>query len=214
MSARSELPIRLSDSTRIVPILVLLTVVWAVLLGIVFLVPRWLPSPVAGEFLTRNTVRVALLFYLAAVLLMLRLDLEGWRAATPAGKAARLCWTLGLLAYLIHLAMAMHHYHGWSHADAMRHVDDVSGFGPGIFMSHLFTLLWVADAAWWWLKPESYASRSAWIGTALHVYMAFIIFNGTVVYEKGVIRWAGVLLFVVLGLGLYFRLRSTPGGSA
>ena len=26
--------------------------------------------------------------------------------------------------------------------------------------------------------------------------MAFIIFNGTVVYESGPIRWAGLLLFV------------------
>ena len=39
--------------------------------------------------------------------------------------------------------------------------------------------------------------------------MAFIVFNGTVVYETGFIRWAGLALFFALGLFLLKRLR--PG---
>ena len=35
--------------------------------------------------------------------------------------------------------------------------------------------------------------------------MAFIIFNGTVVYEQGPIRWAGLGLFLGLGLVLVTR---------
>jgi hypothetical protein len=34
---------------------------------------------------------------------------------------------------------------------------------------------------------------------ALHAFMAFMIFNGTVIFETGWIRWAGAALFVALG---------------
>jgi hypothetical protein len=177
----------------------------------IFLAPRLFPTADPGDDLTRHTVRVSLLFWLPAVWLMLGLDAAAWRANTIAGKAARLCWTLAWLAYLIHLTMAMHYFHGWSHADAMEHVQRVSGFGPGIFFSHLFTFLWTADVAWWWLGPATYARRSVWIDWTLHVYMAFIIFNGTVVYETDVIRGAGVLMFTLLALRLCHRLLTLRG---
>jgi hypothetical protein len=216
MATDSDLSLPTPATRGVTPLraraLVLLPVGWAVLLVVVFLAPRLYPSANAGDDLTRNTVRESLLFWLAAVWLMLGLDAAGWRAETITGKSARLCWTLAWLAYLIHLAMAMHYYHGWSHADAMRHVDEVSGFGPGIFFSHLFTLLWTADVAWWWLDRGSYATRSAWIGRTLHAYMAFIIFNGTVVYETGFIRWAGVMMFTVLGARLAWTYCNKTSG--
>jgi len=34
----------------------------------------------------------------------------------------------------------------------------------------------------------------------LHAFMVFIIFNGTVVYETGFVRWAGVALLTILGI--------------
>src|SRR5262249_2105434 len=125
-----------------------------------------------------------------------------------AGRAARLCWLLAWLAYVVHLGMAFHHYHGWSHADAVAHVEARTGFGPGIWFSHLFTLAWTADVAWWWLRPLSYASRPRAIDWALHGFMAFMWFNGTVVYETGLIRWAGLAVFAALALG--FLLRRSP----
>jgi hypothetical protein len=53
-------------------------------------------------------------------------------------------------------------------------------------------LLWTADVAWWWLLPGLYARRSPWIGWCEHGFMVFIIFNATVVYEEGLIRWSGL----------------------
>src|SRR5437667_407857 len=78
---------------------------------------------------------------------------------------------------------------------AVAHPRAVSGVGEGIYVSHLFTLLWSADVAYGWLRPDRYAGRSPWFGRLLHGFMAFVIFNATVVYETGPIRWAGVLLF-------------------
>jgi hypothetical protein len=182
-------------------------VVWLVLLAAVLSWPSLTQSPTLGEDLTRNTVRLCLLFYAAAVVLLLRLQPADWDVSTRRGRLARWLWTLSWLAYFIHLGMAFHHYHGWSHAAAVEHVRKRSNFGEGIYVSHLFTLLWSADVVWWWLWPRGHAGRSPWLGGVLHGFMLFVIFNGTVVYEDGPIRWAGVVLFVVLGALFMHRLR-------
>jgi hypothetical protein len=166
-----------------------------------------------GQVLTRCTIDLALLFYGLAVVLMLRLDVRGWRAATPTGRVARLCWSLGCLVYLVHVALAFEHYHGWSHEAALRHVESISGFGPGLFVSYLFTLAWVGDVVCWWLRPARYAGRPTWIGCSLHAFLAFVVFNGSVVYATGPIRWAGAALFAVLALCLWRRRPLVCGGT-
>jgi hypothetical protein len=162
---------------------------------------------------TRPTVRVALLFYALAAGLMLSLDLPGFRATTPAGRAARTCWALGLAAFLVHVGLAFHHHHHWSHAEALRHVAEVSGFGPGIFLSYLFTLAWTADVAWWCAGPRSYAARPAWVGRCLHGFLLFMVFNATVVYEQGFIRWAGLAGFLALAALAIARRKVRPAAS-
>src|SRR4051794_23550056 len=90
-------------------LLAALSAVWGVLLlGILVAAPS---SGKAGADQTRDTVRLALVYYFAAVLVMVWLDQAGWRAATLSGASARLCWSLGWLAYLLHVGLAFHHYH-------------------------------------------------------------------------------------------------------
>jgi hypothetical protein len=178
---------------------------WLFLLTFVVSVPYILQSPSLGDDLTRRTVRLALLYYAVAVTLMLLLQSGEWQASSIRGRLARWCWTLALATYLVHLTMAFHHYHHWSHADAVAHTEAVSRFGQGIWFSHLFTLLWTADVAAWWTVPNRYARRSPWWDRLLHGYMAFIIFNATFVYEEGPIHWAGMLLFMELGVVLLYR---------
>jgi hypothetical protein len=197
-----------ASRSRLIP---LTGLVWLALLAAVLSWPYLTQSPTLGEDLTRNTVRVSLLFYAAAAVLILRLRPADWIASTGPGGLARWLWTLAWAAYLVHLGMAFHHYHRWSHAAAMKHVRDSSGVGEGIYVSHLFTLLWSADVVWWWLRPRRYAGRPPWVGWALHGFMLFVIFNGTVVYEGGLIRWAGVGLFVLLGATSLLRSLSPPG---
>ncbi len=115
---------------------------WIALLGVILLRPFPADAPYPSDDLIRNTIRLALLYYAFAATAMLRLRAEDWAAFTSRGRLARLLWSLAWLAYVIHLAMAFHYAHGWSHADAMRHVEDEAGVGEGIFVSHLFTLLW------------------------------------------------------------------------
>ncbi len=179
---------------------VLVVASWALLLAGVLAAPWWLHPDAPGDDLVRFTVRLALAYWAAALALMMYLRPDEWRADGGRGRLARWCWTLAWLTYLVHLVMAFHFYHHWSHADAIRHTEAVSGFGRGIYVSHFFTLVWSLDAIGWWLRPERYATRSPWIDRLLHGFMVFIVFNATVVYESGLIRWAG--LAGLLGLAL------------
>ena len=161
-----------------------------------------------GDALTRNTIRLSLAWYAAALFLMMQLSPADWHATAHLGRLARWCWTWGLVCFLVHLAMAFQNFHHWSHAHAFEHTRQVSGLGEGIYFSYLFAVLWLADAAWWWLAPWSYAARRAWLDRALHGFMLFMVFNGTIVYESGSIRWTSAVAFAALGAAfLQSRLR-------
>src|SRR5687768_8843195 len=108
-----------------------LVVTWAALLAGAFLAPTVLRDDDPADVVTRQTARVAVLFWgLAAGALLLRQR-----------NFARWCWTLGCAAFLVHVATAFDRVHGWSHTAAVRHVEAVSGFAPGLFVSYAFTLL-------------------------------------------------------------------------
>ena len=53
--------------------------------------------------------------------------------------------------------MAFHHYHHWSHADAVQHTAIVSGWGNGLYVSHLFTIAWTADGL---AQPRGYRGHA------------------------------------------------------
>jgi hypothetical protein len=179
---------------------------WLLLLAIVVLLPRLSDSDNLGDDLTRYTVRLALVYYVLALNFMLVLDPTEWLATTtPRGRITRWFWTLAWITYLVHLGMAFHYYHHWSHAHAIEHTQEVSGFGNGIYFSHLFTLVWGADVLAWWLGPQAYAARSPRFGRCLHAFMLFIVFNATIVYEEGPIRWAGMALFAELAAVVALR---------
>jgi hypothetical protein len=185
-----------TGSPRVTVAFVVLSFV--LLLSAVPIVPYARQSPTIDDDLTRYTVRVSLLYYAAAVCLLL----------LRRADAARLPWTLGWVAYLVHLYVAFQLYHHGSHAEAVQHTEDVTGFGPGIYVSHFFTLVWTLDVASWWLWPASYARRATWITGFVHGFMAFIVFNAMVIYETGPIRWAGLALFALFGVllaRLWFR---------
>jgi hypothetical protein len=182
-------------------------------LAAVLAMPFRLNAEERGEALTRHTVRLALVYYAAALTLMLLLRPGQWDAVSPRARLARWCWTWGWISYLVHVACAFHFYHHWSHNDAVRHTALVSGFGSGIYVSHLFTLLWGSDVVAWWFAPLWYARRSSWFDRSLHAAMLFVVFNATIVYETGVVRWAGVVLFAELA-GVYLYRRQFNGAKA
>jgi hypothetical protein len=172
------------------------------LVAAAFASPLLSPGEDPDDLVTRQTARVAVLFWaMAAAALLL-----GRR------QFARAAWTVGCGAFLVHVGTAFERVHGWSHPAAVRHVEALSGFGPGVFVSYVFTLAWVSDVAWWWLDEVTYDSRPAWFDRLVHGFMAFVVFNGTVVYETGFIRWAGAVVFIALGWLLLSRSRMVVAG--
>jgi len=188
---------------------------WPTLLGLGLLAAVMLLTAVlaadVGEMLTRNTIRLSLAWYTVALCLMMRLNADDWSTTTASGKLARGCWTWAWACFLVHVVVAFHFYHHWSHADAFERTRRISGVGEGLYFSYLFTLLWSADVGFWWLWPARYAARPVWVDRSLHGFMLFMVFNSTVVFESGSIRWAGVTMFVVWGIAwLVSRLLPTP----
>jgi hypothetical protein len=164
-----------------------IVIIWLLCIGCLLAAPRAVSLADAGDFLVRNSARLALLWWAGAVVLLIRRD-----------SLARLTWTLACIAFVLHVGIAFQEAHHWSFAAAYRHVEEVSGFGEGIFVSYAFTLIWLADAAWWWIDRRGYESRPRWIGWTVHGFMVFVIVNATVVFESGATRWVGatVLLFL------------------
>src|SRR4051812_40213125 len=174
------------------------------------------PSPMTdpfGEFLTRWTIRLALVCYVVCLAATI-----GGRVSPAArmSPATRCIWTLGCGLFVAHVMAAFGYYHHFSHQaaydDTARQTQELLGFsfGGGIYFSYVFLGIWVADVLWRWMSP---LTRPRWLDWPLHAYMAFIAFNGAIVFKGGVSRWAGItacMLLVVLALKRRCRLPASP----
>ncbi len=156
-------------------------------MAVIFGVPPVMALADPGDFLIRNTIRLSLVYWAIAWVLLLERS-----------RSFRWFWTLAWAAYIVHVVMAFHYFHHWSHTSAVNHVQATSGFGPGIFVSYLFTALWTADVVWQWGAAESYYRGPKWLSVAWHAFMVFIIFNGAVVYESGPTRWISAIILTAL----------------
>lgn len=114
-------------------------------------------------------------------------------------------WTLGSTACVIHIALAFHLGHGWSHETAWEHTKQVGGYGDGIFVNYAFALVWLADAAWAWVSFHSYQDRPRWLSWSIHVFLAFIVFNAAVVFGG----WLSRVVFLVYFLPVLVRVIAT-----
>ncbi len=158
----------------------------------------------SGEAMTIWSVRIALLVYVGASFSWL---LRGPRLIT------RLFWSAALLFYLAHVVSAFHWIHGFSHESAAvetaRRTKELFGVesAVGLWLNYLFTAIWTADAVWWWTNESSYRERPRWITVSTHAFLAFMFFNGAVVFAEGFSRWVGVAATPPLLFFLLQRLR-------
>ena len=151
-----------------------------------------------GEWLTRGTIS-------ARARRVRRLGAahraRGARACPTRLIRARWPWTIGCAFFAAHVICAFSYYHDWSHGAAYRETarqtGELTGFhwGGGLFLNYLLGILWVADVVWWWMVPASFAKATARTcfspGTGS---LYFMVFNGTVVFGSGPVRWFGLVL--------------------
>ena len=57
-----------------------------------------------------------------------------------------------------------------------------------MYFNYFFTAIWVLDVIRRWRVPRK---LPRWIMIPLHTFMALMVFNGTVVFGTGMIRWMG-----------------------
>lgn len=170
-----------------------------------------------GEFLTRWTIRLALLCYVFC--LAAKIGRRG-TADRRMDTVIRIVWTLGCGFFVAHVIAAFGYYHHFSHQaaydDTARQTKEQLGFafGGGIYFSYVFLALWIGDVSWRWLAP---VTRPAWFDWSLHAFMFFIAFNGAIVFEGGISRVAGIVASVVLAALLmwrFLRVDLVPGSAA
>lgn len=157
----------------------------------------------AGEALTRWTVRTALALYVLA--LVLRSGASG--RVRWLGRA-RLAWTAGCAAFVLHVVCAFHYYHGWSHAAAYAATAEGTAqvvglaWGGGLFANYLFTLVWAADVGWWWGGGLGrYERRPRPVEWGVQGFLGFMAFNATVVFGRGPARRFGLACCLLLAAG-------------
>ena len=98
--------------------------------------------------LTLWIIRIAIAVYLSGFLVRLRGSWEG----RIGGRLSLFSWQTAAVLNLLHVLMAMHVFHHWSHTAATQHVVEetnrVTGFesGVGIYVNYVFTCWWLADA--------------------------------------------------------------------
>ena len=152
-----------------------------------------------GEVLIKVTIWAAVAGYFAgAAAFALARGRRGW------DSFARLAWTAACAALLAHVACAFQFQHGWSHAAAYRETarqtEEVFGldWGGGLYINYALMAVWVADVVWWWGRGLDAYRRWPLLASAWRAFLLFIVFNATVVFKDGFVRWAGLGLCLAL----------------
>jgi len=162
-----------------------------------------------GELLTRITIWLALAGYaIGASFYLLSRGRRRWDVV------ARMAWTGGCASLLIHVVCAFHYYHNWSHEAAYRETArqtaELTGFawGGGLFINYALVVGWIIDVAWWRRSLDAYRNRPLWLSAIWQGFLIFIIFNATVVFKTGPLRWIGLGLSLWLAFLLLLVNRS------
>jgi hypothetical protein len=140
-----------------------------------------------------------------------------WFRGRVKTAAVRGAWTIACALLVAHELLAMGMAFGWSQTLAWQNIAAqtlaATGIdsGGGLIVNFAAGVLWSADVAWWWLWPQSYSARPAWITVALWTFLALMFFFGAVVFAEGIItRAIAASMFVVAALWLAYCIVNRP----
>lgn len=136
--------------------------------------------------------------------------LAGYDDEDRPSEPGRYLWAAGAGFAVLHTAVAMHCAHGWSHAAAYAHTASAGGVGAGVYVNYAFVLAWVLDALWAVVSPGRYARRSRWLTRAVYGFLAFVVFNATVVFGGWPARVVFGLLFGLAAAGWWSNRPPSP----
>lgn len=128
-----------------------------------------------------------------------------------AGRHWRWLWTFGAVGLLIHVLVAFHFEHGWSHEAAYEHTRIQTeatvglNWGGGLYFNYLAVVVWLADASLLWRVSLQGPRQKP--GLAVDWFVAFMMINATVVF--GPWSWRPVGVAIVLWLLLLIKRRKS-----
>jgi hypothetical protein len=167
-----------------------------------------------GAVLTRTTIWLALMFYVASEWTSIR----GCQRRHP--SVARALNATGFLLFLMHVGLAFHSTYHWSHATAYsetaRQTNEMTGvdFGGGLYVNYVFGLIWFAEVVWQNLWPDRYSNRPKAITWSVRIFFLFMMINGTFVFVHNHFRWLGLTLCLLLAVCWLGSARAVDSKSA
>ena len=166
----------------------------------------------SGDILTKITIWIAILGYASGTVAFALSRNNHQRDSLS--RIARLAWTVAMIALLAHVFCAFHFYHAWSegvaYRETARQTNEVFGlnWGGGLYINYALIVGWIVDVGWWWARGvDSYRQRPRLLTAVWHGFLIFIIFNATVVFKIGLVRWVGLCVCLGLCLAWWHALR-------
>ena len=105
---------------------------------------------------------------------------------------------------VLHIVIALGHYHHWSHdaavAETARQTAAVYGlaWGGGVYVNYVFVAVWLAELSYWRARPAAYFARSPIVVWGVRAFFFTVVFNAAAVFAAPRARVAGVAMTVVL----------------
>jgi hypothetical protein len=170
-----------------------------------------------GEFFTRITIWLALSGAALGTIAQFP-----FRSNPKRQALARWFWTVGCFALLAHVACAYHFYHAWSQSsvyqETARQTAEVFNlnWGGGVYVNYVFMLAWLVDVLWWWHGSGRGSGRydqrpRAWVW-GWRGFFLFMVFNATVVFKTGALRWIGLLMCLAMAVVWWITNKSDRKG--
>ena len=120
-------------------------------------------------------------------------------------RSARSLYSAGLIAYGAHMVAAFAGPYAWSWDRALSETARISAekvgieSANGLWWNAAFAVVWLVDALRWWVQGvKGYGARGRWWRWSVDTFMAFMVFNGAVIFAAGPVRWFGLTLFAML----------------
>lgn len=124
-------------------------------------------------------------------------------------QRARMIWTIGAAALMLHTAAAFQFQHHWSHAAAWEHTREqtlaLTGWnsGVGLYANYAMTAWWLFDAICWMRTLDWPRRHRGWYGAMMAAF-GFLMFNATAVFGPG--HWKYVVgAYLIFVIGARFR---------
>ncbi|MCA9136721.1 MAG: hypothetical protein KDB00_08180 [Planctomycetales bacterium] len=128
-------------------------------------------------------------------------------------RSVVVAWTTGCGFYLVHVLLAFHGFHGWSHSDAEQFTAEetyrMTGIrrGDGIWVNYLFTAVWIVDCARLAVHRRRQAPTSPKLDVATAMFFGLMMFSATVIFGPPIYRVLFVPLAFFWGVLWMFRRR-------